>query len=198
MQLAAQPTARQKYHVLLMLTDGCIMDMAATLAALVDASGLPLSLLIVGVGSEDFAAMQVRQDVQCCHWLRMVQFTWHVCSFFTAAGMPADADGCVQATQLSGMSSSAAGAAMLCRRWTATKSASRRQTGGRLRGIACSFVSCARTRWVACDKEGVVERCVHSGGGGKGRLCSHCRQRRTHCCCGVWCARNSTLLAVKH
>ena len=62
MQLAAQPTARQKYYVLLMLTDGCIMDMAATLAALVDASGLPLSLLIVGVGGEDFAAMEVRPD----------------------------------------------------------------------------------------------------------------------------------------
>lgn len=38
------------------------MDMANTLTALVDASRLPLSLLIVGVGNEDFAAMEVRQS----------------------------------------------------------------------------------------------------------------------------------------
>jgi hypothetical protein len=44
--------------VLLILTDGCIMDMANTLQAVVSASQLPLSLLIVGVGNEDFAAME--------------------------------------------------------------------------------------------------------------------------------------------
>jgi hypothetical protein len=41
--------------VLLMMTDGCIMDMGPTLQAVVAASELPLSLLIVGVGNEDFA-----------------------------------------------------------------------------------------------------------------------------------------------
>jgi len=46
-------------QALLILTDGCIMDMANTLSAVVNASGLPLSLLIVGVGNEDFAAMEV-------------------------------------------------------------------------------------------------------------------------------------------
>jgi hypothetical protein len=44
--------------VLLILSDGCIMDMQPTLTALVNASGLPLSLLIVGVGQADFAAME--------------------------------------------------------------------------------------------------------------------------------------------
>lgn len=39
----------------------CIMDMANTLQAMVSASNLPLSLLIVGVGNADFAAMEVRR-----------------------------------------------------------------------------------------------------------------------------------------
>ncbi|KAL4428007.1 hypothetical protein ABPG75_002096 [Micractinium tetrahymenae] len=57
-QIASQPAAHPKYYVLLILTDGCIMDMANTLSAVVNASSLPLSLLIVGVGNEDFAAME--------------------------------------------------------------------------------------------------------------------------------------------
>lgn len=59
LQLAAPPSSHLRYFVLLILTDGCIMDMQNTLTALVNASGLPLSLLIVGVGNEDFAAMEV-------------------------------------------------------------------------------------------------------------------------------------------
>lgn len=43
----------------LCLTRSAIMDQAATLRALVAASQLPLSLLIVGVGNEDFQAMEV-------------------------------------------------------------------------------------------------------------------------------------------
>ncbi|KAL4428006.1 hypothetical protein ABPG75_002095 [Micractinium tetrahymenae] len=57
-QLAAEPSPHPQYFVLLILTDGCIMDMQNTLTALVGASSLPLSLLIVGVGNEDFAAME--------------------------------------------------------------------------------------------------------------------------------------------
>ncbi|EFN58110.1 hypothetical protein CHLNCDRAFT_30221, partial [Chlorella variabilis] len=56
--IASQPSSRPKYYVLLILTDGCIMDMDHTLQAVVKASELPLSLLIVGVGSEDFSAME--------------------------------------------------------------------------------------------------------------------------------------------
>ena len=59
LQLAAQPSSHLQYYVLLILTDGCIMDMQNTLQALVNASELPLSLLIVGVGNEDFSAMDV-------------------------------------------------------------------------------------------------------------------------------------------
>ena len=108
MQIAAQPSARPKYSVLLILTDGCIMDMQPTLTALVNASGLPLSLLIVGVGQADFAAMEaldgdklrirapdgrpaVRDTVQFCE-LRPNQasVTDYVCVFcLPAACLPA-------------------------------------------------------------------------------------------------------------
>ncbi len=50
---------RLGYIVLLIITDGCIMDMDQTKEAIVEASGLPLSLLIVGVGDADFDAMEV-------------------------------------------------------------------------------------------------------------------------------------------
>ncbi|XP_032830428.1 copine-1-like isoform X1 [Petromyzon marinus] len=52
------PTATQ-YFVLLIVTDGEITDMAETRAAIVAASRLPLSLIIVGVGAADFTAMEV-------------------------------------------------------------------------------------------------------------------------------------------
>ncbi|KAL7751810.1 hypothetical protein RI367_002810 [Sorochytrium milnesiophthora] len=47
------------YHVLLILTDGVITDMKETVRSIVQASNLPLSIVIVGVGSADFAAMEV-------------------------------------------------------------------------------------------------------------------------------------------
>merc|ERR1719419_1454812 len=45
------------YFVLLIITDGIITDLDATKNAVINASGLPLSIIIVGVGSEDFSAM---------------------------------------------------------------------------------------------------------------------------------------------
>ncbi|PHT48728.1 Protein BONZAI 3 [Capsicum baccatum] len=48
-----------KYFVLLIITDGVITDMQETIDALVRASDLPLSILIVGVGSADFSQMEV-------------------------------------------------------------------------------------------------------------------------------------------
>lgn len=48
----------QKYHVLLIITDGTINDMDATKAAIVAASDKPLSIVIVGVGSADFSGMR--------------------------------------------------------------------------------------------------------------------------------------------
>jgi hypothetical protein len=47
-----------RYHILLIITDGLITDMAATIDAIVAASFLPISIIIVGVGNEDFANME--------------------------------------------------------------------------------------------------------------------------------------------
>ncbi|RDD37578.1 Copine-3 [Trichoplax sp. H2] len=46
------------YFVLLLLTDGVITDMEETKKAIVQASKLPLSIIIVGVGGADFSAME--------------------------------------------------------------------------------------------------------------------------------------------
>lgn len=48
----------QQYFVLLVLTDGVITDMDQTISAIVAASELPLSIIIVGVGAADFSAME--------------------------------------------------------------------------------------------------------------------------------------------
>jgi len=47
-----------QYFILLIITDGIITDMPQTRTAIVDASTLPLSIIIVGVGSADFSAME--------------------------------------------------------------------------------------------------------------------------------------------
>ena len=47
----------QSYFVLLIITDGAITDMDETRAAIVYASKLPMSIIIVGVGKADFSAM---------------------------------------------------------------------------------------------------------------------------------------------
>ncbi len=54
----ANSTAEQKYIVLLIITDGVIMDMDSTRDAVVMACNLPLSIIIVGVGNADFSAME--------------------------------------------------------------------------------------------------------------------------------------------
>uniref|UniRef100_A0A803N7F0 C2 domain-containing protein n=1 Tax=Chenopodium quinoa TaxID=63459 RepID=A0A803N7F0_CHEQI len=49
---------QQKYYVLLIITDGVITDLQETKDAIVKASDLPLSILIVGVGGADFKEME--------------------------------------------------------------------------------------------------------------------------------------------
>jgi hypothetical protein len=46
------------YSILLILTDGEICDMTQTKDAIVNASTLPMSIIIVGVGNENFSAME--------------------------------------------------------------------------------------------------------------------------------------------
>ncbi|KAK2836738.1 hypothetical protein Q7C36_014607 [Tachysurus vachellii] len=48
-----------EYFILLILTDGVITDMADTREAIVHASHLPMSVIIVGIGNADFSDMQM-------------------------------------------------------------------------------------------------------------------------------------------
>lgn len=47
------------YHILIILTDGLPSDTIDTIDTIVDASGLPISIIIVGIGKEDFEGMKV-------------------------------------------------------------------------------------------------------------------------------------------
>ncbi|XP_077862826.1 copine-3-like [Saccoglossus kowalevskii] len=53
-----QPGASQ-YYVLLLLTDGVLTDMDETREAIVHASNLPMSVIIIGVGNANFSDMKV-------------------------------------------------------------------------------------------------------------------------------------------
>ncbi|XP_020501032.1 copine-3 isoform X1 [Labrus bergylta] len=55
---ALQQTTASQYYVLLIITDGVITDMDETRNAIVNASRLPMSIIIIGVGDADFSAME--------------------------------------------------------------------------------------------------------------------------------------------
>eukprot|EP00492_Amphilonche_elongata_P002683 TRINITY_DN295_c0_g1_i1.p1 TRINITY_DN295_c0_g1~~TRINITY_DN295_c0_g1_i1.p1 ORF type:complete len:156 (-),score=29.44 TRINITY_DN295_c0_g1_i1:9-476(-) len=61
MNICKQPgdPNRVNYQILLILTDGVINDAQQTIDAIVQASGLPLSVIIVGIGGADFTQMEV-------------------------------------------------------------------------------------------------------------------------------------------
>ena len=48
-----------KYHVLMILTDGIILDLQETIDVLVEGSFLPLSVIIIGVGNDHFQEMEI-------------------------------------------------------------------------------------------------------------------------------------------
>lgn len=56
-QMAKQYQDGKHYFVLLIITDGIISDIKHTINAIIDASKLPISIIIVGVGEADFGAM---------------------------------------------------------------------------------------------------------------------------------------------
>ncbi|MCI4374414.1 hypothetical protein PGIGA_G00005920 [Pangasianodon gigas] len=58
-QQAQQQNTASQYFVLLIITDGVITDMDHTRAAIVAASHLPMSIIIVGVGGADFTDMEI-------------------------------------------------------------------------------------------------------------------------------------------
>ena len=47
-----------QYFILMIVSDGIIIDLEETKSAIVDASFLPISIIIVGVGNGDFSAMK--------------------------------------------------------------------------------------------------------------------------------------------
>ena len=47
------------YFVLLIITDGVITDMPQTVQAIISASSLPMSIIIVGVGDADFSGNSI-------------------------------------------------------------------------------------------------------------------------------------------
>ncbi|XP_066283169.1 copine-8-like isoform X2 [Branchiostoma lanceolatum] len=58
-RLASQSREGGEYFVLLIVTDGVITDFEQTKEAIVNAATLPLSIIIVGVGNDDFEAMEI-------------------------------------------------------------------------------------------------------------------------------------------
>jgi hypothetical protein len=57
-RFASSYTDGRNYFVLMIITDGIICDMDATKMAVIAASQLPMSIIIIGVGAEDFSAME--------------------------------------------------------------------------------------------------------------------------------------------
>ncbi|XP_046549365.1 LOW QUALITY PROTEIN: copine-3-like [Haliotis rubra] len=57
-QREEQTKGAHAYYILLLLTDGVLSDMSSTKQAIVEASKLPMSLIIVGVGGADFSMME--------------------------------------------------------------------------------------------------------------------------------------------
>ena len=49
----------QRFSILLLITDGIINDMPATIDQIVKGSNFPLGIIIVGVGDADFSNMDV-------------------------------------------------------------------------------------------------------------------------------------------
>ena len=49
----------QNYNVFMILTDGIIDDVDITIQSIIRASHTPLSIIIVGIGNEDFSDMSV-------------------------------------------------------------------------------------------------------------------------------------------
>jgi len=56
---ASQYQNGKNYFILLIVTDGIITDVEATKKAVVNASCLPMSIIIVGVGDADFTQMEI-------------------------------------------------------------------------------------------------------------------------------------------
>ena len=61
MEMAKNP---DNYTFFMLLTDGMLHDMQQTIDVLVEASRLPISIVIVGIGNEDFTNMHLLDDAE--------------------------------------------------------------------------------------------------------------------------------------
>jgi len=61
-QADARREGKNKYSILLILTDGAVSNMNATIASLRANSDAPLSIVIVGIGNADFRSMKYLDD----------------------------------------------------------------------------------------------------------------------------------------
>ena len=59
MQSDLQSRSHQKFHILVIITDGVINDMNRTIDQIVRGSEMPMAIIIVGVGDADFSSMEV-------------------------------------------------------------------------------------------------------------------------------------------
>lgn len=74
----AQRAGSMKYSILLVLTDGSVSDVNATLQSLHRASDAPLSIVVVGIGQADFSAMKHLDDQRNFRdILQFVEFNAH-------------------------------------------------------------------------------------------------------------------------
>ncbi|XP_012938901.1 copine-8 [Aplysia californica] len=64
-RFAQQSRDGSNYFVLLIITDGVITDMPQTMDAIVEASSMPMSIIIIGVGDAEFDAMDVLDADDC-------------------------------------------------------------------------------------------------------------------------------------
>lgn len=58
-KLNMQSDSEQVYYILMMLTDGQINDMDQTIEAIIEAAKLPISIIIIGIGADDFTNMDI-------------------------------------------------------------------------------------------------------------------------------------------
>jgi hypothetical protein len=73
-QEKAKSNGRQAYTVLLIVSDGAIADKEETAKVLTEISDAPLSIVIVGVGTEDFTAMEFLDEVNAKNSRDIVNF----------------------------------------------------------------------------------------------------------------------------
>lgn len=77
-QADALQVGKSKYTILLILTDGAVSDIHATVASINANSDAPLSIVIVGIGNADFSSMQHLDDgVNGRDIVQFVEFNRH-------------------------------------------------------------------------------------------------------------------------